>query len=489
MKSPTKIATISLLLLPILILYLYQIYKKNELKATKEKQYKKEEQFARQYCSTCHEYVGPELLDRATWPRVLNIMRQEMLKQNRTITNDEWIKLQQFYLTYAPKYFHSTPSIKPILQTTFEITTIPSPGKRPFNGTMLQYLPEREELLIGDKYGFLYNLTKDSLNKKTQISNIPINAAADNASLYVLGIGILKPSERPLGQLLLVEENKDKVILDSLKRPVQVQLRKNGTASTDFFVASFGSTLVHPASGMLSFYKNNGASYKEKIVEKLAGAIQVSLVDMDKDGIEEIVSLFTQGNEQINIYQSDFKEVFNKQSTITFPPIYGTNSFDIADLNEDGFLDIIVTNGDNDDYSKVYKSYHGVRIFYNDGHQEFKESYFFPINGASTVKCADMDNDGDMDFVVSAMYPDYFNRTWENLLYFEKEDKEFTPHYFEETPSANWILMEIADIDMDGDQDIITASNNEICGTLPPLLKNEWLKQPLAAKVYYNKTL
>jgi tetratricopeptide (TPR) repeat protein len=48
------------------------------------------------------------------------------------------------------------------------------------------------------------------------------------------------------------------------------------------------------------------------------------------------------------------------------------------DFNNDGYKDILYTCGDNADYSSnVLKSYHGVYIFLNDGHNNFSQKYFF----------------------------------------------------------------------------------------------------------------
>ena len=50
-----------------------------------------------------------------------------------------------------------------------------------------------------------------------------------------------------------------------------------------------------------------------------------------------------------------------------FSPIMGTSYFELQDLNGDGALDLLVSNGDNWDYSSVPKPYHGFRIYENKG--------------------------------------------------------------------------------------------------------------------------
>ena len=133
------------------------------------------------------------------------------------------------------------------------------------------------------------------------------------------------------------------------------------------------------------------------------------------------------------------------KDTADFPPLYGTNSFDTADIDGDGDLDIITTHGDNDDYSKVFKPYHGLRVHLNNGNNEFKESYYYHINGASKVIAEDYDMDGDQDLLTIAMYADYFSRPHEVLLLFQNDGKgQFQPQYFETEPKDNYVLMDLS---------------------------------------------
>lgn len=447
------------------------------------------EQMAKRHCVSCHSYVPPDMIDRISWPRVLGIMKAEMKKRNYSIDLDEWIKVQNFYLQFSPPAFYSTPNkTLPKEQTGFVAKAFANPPNMPINATLLKYLEKDSTLYLGRNNGALLRLQEDQLIENLTIPGIPIDLNRINESLLVLNMGSLKPTEDKSGQLLEIYNNKiQNVIVDSLIRPINFQVTdlKNDDLQS-YLISSFGSYSGNVPSGKLSLFQNPNAT--ETIIDSLPGATQSEIFDIDNDGQNEIVALFSQSREAINIYSLNADQFFVKQTSLTFPPVYGTNSFELADMNQDGFVDLILTNGDNDDYSKIYKPYHGLRIYLNDQKNQFEEAYFYHINGASKVKCVDMDNDGDMDFVVLAMYPDLFNRPYETLLYFENHgDLNFEPQYFENQPSANWLLLEIADINQDGHQDIITAANNEISALTPPQLSQTWAKTPIILNVYYNK--
>jgi len=109
---------------------------------------------------------------------------------------------------------------------------------------------------------------------------------------------------------------------------------------------------------------------------------------------KDIVTLFAQGDEGISIFFNEGKGVFTEKRILSFPPTYGSVHFELADFNQDGHLDILYGNGDNGDYPPIAKPYHGLRIFENDGENNFKEVYFFPMNGLNKCDAADFDQDG-----------------------------------------------------------------------------------------------
>ena len=135
--------------------------------------------------------------------------------------------------------------------------------------------------------------------------------------------------------------------------------------------------------------------------------------------------------------------------------MWGSTSFQLVDFNRDGNLDILYTCGDNSDYSKILKPFHGVYIFLNQGGFRYKQAYFYPINGCTKAVAADFDGDGDLDLTTIAFFGDLKNRPAETFLYFEQQRfLDFLPHAVPVSAFGRWICMDVGDWDNDGDPDV-----------------------------------
>jgi hypothetical protein len=149
---------------------------------------------------------------------------------------------------------------------------------------------------------------------------------------------------------------------------------------------------------------------------------------------------------------------FKETPLVKFPPVYGVSYFEMIDINKDGFLDIVMSNGDNWDLSRVKKRFHGVRILLNDKLNHFKESFFFPMYGASKAVARDFDGDGDLDIAAISFYDD-LAKPEQAFIYFENTgNMQFAPTSTPEAANGKWLTMEVADIDKDGDTDIVLGS-------------------------------
>src|SRR5437762_160899 len=130
--------------------------------------------------------------------------------------------------------------------------------------------------------------------------------------------------------------------------------------------------------------------------------------------------------------------------------------FTMRDFNGDGKPDILYVNGDNFDYSRVLKPYHGIRILENDGHNDFTERYFFPIYGAAQAVVADFDKDGDLDIVTTSNFADSARHPERCIMYFENAGGyQFKPYAFTIARDNRWNVMTTADLNREDRKSVV----------------------------------
>ncbi|WP_347156618.1 FG-GAP repeat domain-containing protein [Pontibacter chitinilyticus] len=450
-------------------------------------------QLAVTYCSACHLYPQPELLNKESWNNVLPEMKKQMDKSGIQIKLFEWLAIQDSYRQAAPaKLTEPGPETLTQQATIFRKTdslTVVLPKESA--ATLVKYDAAGKQFFIGDATGNLFIIRKGELTRTVHTDQLPVDVQEDrtNHQLLVLGLGNFFPSEEMKGKLVAINaDGNQQTIADSLKRPVQFVARDfNGNGDQEYLISSFGSTMGKVNSGRLSLFYKQGGKYKEKIIKESPGATKAVAGDFNHDGRLDFMALFAQGKESILLFLNKGNLNFEEKQLLEFPPVYGSNSFDLVDINGDSFLDIIFTNGDNSDYSTIYKPYHGVRIFINNGHNAFQEKYFFHVNGAAKVVARDFDADGDPDLVVLAMFPNLFSRAQETLVYLENEgDLQFKASYLEKTPSTQWFLMDAGDIDQDGDEDIVVGANTMVTMPVPDSLQQKWRKHKISYTAFKN---
>lgn len=444
-----------------------------------------EEKLALSYCGGCHVMPAPNLLDKTAWkegvlPKMalrLGIEQQPMgfytnLSTDETIAftqaniypnapilpKEDWEKIVKYYVTNAPDKLPDSSKNYPIAAdlTLFAPQNIPTAIEPMVS--MLKFDTKSNQLYVGTRQGKIYVLNQqfnriDSVNVGSAPSDIRINA---DGSLDALLMGIMDPNDRMTGTLSKVKKLADgknwevKPYLEKLRRPVnQFFIDVDSDGLEDIMMCQYGHHL-----GQFSWFKQQpDHSFQAFQLEGVPGARLIHPHDFNRDGKLDFFVLMAQGDEQMAVFYNRGGGRFEKQILLRFPPVYGSSYADLADFNGDGHLDILYTNGDNADYSMILKPYHGLRIFLNDGHNHFKEKWFFGLNGAAKALADDFDQDGDLDIAAISYFP---ATDKEGFVYFENRGKmNFKAQTFANPVQDKWMLLEKADYDRDGDSDLL----------------------------------
>ncbi len=441
-------------------------------------------ELAQTYCGSCHQLPDPQLLPKEIWEKrvmpkmalrlgvgnqlsflmglnndeMMAVMEAGVYPENPVLAPEDFKKIVDYYIQNALE--KPLPQAKKVLAAVglkgFEVKSVPSSQQIPMV-TMVRFRPENKTLYVGlreDNRIDIFDLKHhriDSLKINSPVSDI--HFGKDN-STQILTMGIMDPNNQKKGSLGEINALKQpKNLIQKLERPVQMTYSDfNQDGKEDVLICSFGNDV-----GKLAWYENG--SMEEHLLKLIPGSRTTIIKDMNNDKLPDILTLTTQAREGILLFINKGNGKFEEQQLLEFPSVYGSSYIDLVDFNKDGFMDILYTNGDNADLSICLKNYHGIRIYLNDGKNHFKEKYFYPMYGAAKAMAADFDLDGDMDIAAISFFPDEKQKPYEGFLLFDNQgDMNFKISTFKEANQGKWMVMDVADMDADGDSDIVLGS-------------------------------
>lgn len=286
--------------------------------------------------------------------------------------------------------------------------------------------------------------------------------------LVVAVLGMLFPNNDKIGSVVILENDghchfTKHVVVDKIARVSDVRAGDlDGDGDMDLAVAQFGYD-----DGETRWIENLGDwKFKSHILQSLSGPINVEIVDIDNDGDLDIVSLVSQEWEEIYCFINDGKGNFQpKLIWGSSNQDFGSSGISMCDLDKDGDLDILYSNGDAFDYIPPQgRPWHGVQWLENKGNMKFEFHRLCSFTGATNVRAADIDNDGDLDlFVVSEFNlwdkPDSYSLIWlENV-----GNMQFVKHEIAKNPT-HLLCCEPGDFNNDGQIDLVTGGMH----TYPP---------------------
>lgn len=449
------------------------------------------------HCASCHSFVGPEKLSKPIWkndvlPAMGNrlgifngeyqpdsifgsfrnasiVKKADVFPEKPVLARADWMKLVAYYVQNAPDTVLPPKPNTPIEigLRHFRYTEAPYVNRPPLT-VMVKIFPDKRGLVFSDSKrnnNRLTFLTPDLKKKRDlQFRNTSIDYHENAESVYLTTIGKnVFPNDLSDGALQKFEKDDisqnpgtGKMLIRNLQRPVNVVYGDlNNDGLEDIVACEYGDL-----TGKIRWHENLGnGSYGAHILKNKPGAVKAVIKDYNADGYNDIFVLMAQGDEGLFYFENLGAGIFKEKRLLTFSPLNGSQYFELADFNGDGFDDILYVCGDNADKTPILKEYHGVYIFLNDGKMNFEQSYFYHQNGAYKAIPRDYDMDGDLDIAAISFFPDYANTPEESFVYLEnKGSSTYDAYSFAESTKGRWIVMDAGDIDGDGDIDLALGS-------------------------------
>ena len=467
---------------------------------------------ARANCGSCHLVPTPDLLPKRAFADVLHVMGLYLGHDDRgyrrilsgpntkakrdlnvrvdvsrlpsrpLVTASDWGALRAYYESLAP----ADPAPLSARQDADPENRVEREDRFPSSGRFRAVFPEyaapnavvtavvidpknKRALAVDAADGRLLSLDgAGRLQAKVLLSGLPVALRPSMGGMFVLDAGNLFPTTARIGRLTWLSEGAPLPVLlqGNLYRSAHLAVDGHGGRSGEpkrFLVSGFG----HHDGELVLLTRQSGGAFTRRVLERGAGFIRAAFVDFDRDGRMDVLALQAQARERLLLFRNIDGPPATAEVLLAKHPAYGFTSFTIADMNKDGFPDVITTNGDNGDLStKPLRPYHGVRVYRNRGGRSLELTDFLPLDGAYDTRAADFDGDGDIDIAAIAFYPDFGKLPPRSFVYYENGWRGFVGHSVPEADNGRWLVMDAGDVDGDGDPDLILggAYNEKLGG-------------------------
>jgi len=281
-------------------------------------------------------------------------------------------------------------------------------------------------------------------------------------------LGMLFPNNDKIGSVIILENDgkynfRKHVVAEKIARVSDVRAGDlDNDGDLDLAVAQFGYD-----DGETRWIENLGNwKFQSHILQNLSGPINVEIVDVDKDGDNDIISLVSQEWEEIYCFVNDGKGHFEPRRLWgSSNEDFGSSSICMSDFDKDGDEDIIYTNGDAFDYIPPQgRPWHGLQWLENKGNLKFEYHRLCSFTGAVNARPVDIDKDGDLDLFAVSAFNLWDKPESQSFIWLENTgNMQFVKHPIAKSPT-HLLSLGVGDYNNDGLMDFVTGGMH----TYPP---------------------
>lgn len=456
------------------------------------------EQQVRDFCSHCHVYPQPSSFPRWAW--------KHEVEQGYRFFDDSALSLQPPPQAAAFKYFQDrAPEKLPAVKIDYAATPFPAALAKDawprldqiasphVSNVSLVHLsdPRRLDVLACDMRASLvmslrpYD-TKPAwrvLGEVAHPAHVEVVDLDDDGvkDLLVASLGSFPPTDRRCGSVSWLRGKEDGTfhppvtLLKDVGRVADVRAANfRGTGKLDLVVASFG-WLKTGAILLLENHTTNWAKpdFRPVVLDPRNGTIHVPVADLNGDGKPDFVALFSQEHETVVAFLNEGGGKFRKEPIWSAPdPGYGSSGIELVDINGDGKLDVLYTNGDTLDKPYLLKPYHGVQWLENRGTYPFTHHAIAPMYGVHRAVAADLTGSGRLDilavsFLPAEGFPDRQKQKLDAVIVLEQtESGKFVRHSLA-AGDCDHVSCAVGDVSGTGRKDLVLGSYGAPSGTPP----------------------
>jgi hypothetical protein len=380
-------------------------------------------------CAACHAYPPADTFPKRAWRLEVRQGYDFFRNSNLRIPYPSLEAVVRYYESRAPEELPVLPPTPPSRPPVhFDQLGCPVPGKGPRLGVTnlsLGHLFDKRklDLIVCDMHGgqvlalkpyedppSWHVLGKVECPGHAEVVDLDGDGIPD---VLVADLGSLEPSNVQVGRVVWLRGRKDGTftpytLLEGVGRVADVQAADfRGTGKKDLVVAVFGWR----TAGSILYLENQTTdwsrpSFKPRVLDERTGTIHVPVADLNGDGKPDFVALISQEHETVVAFLNEGGGRFRQETIYTAPhPAYGSSGIQLVDLNGDGKLDVLYTNGDSLDPPYLLKPYHSIQWLENPGKFPFRHHEIAKMYGVMRAVAADVSGHGRPDILAVSYIP------------------------------------------------------------------------------------